>query len=766
MPIQTLHLRSNVQGKEPVAGTAAGQLPVGSIGINFNKDEPFLTIQDSAGAIRRIAGIKVGAAAPASPTAGEAWLDISVATKPVFKVHDGTAWQGAGSGVSTGSAAPAAPAAGDLWVDTTTATAPVLKVYNGTAFVAVTPDATDAVKGVVELATATETVDGVDTTRAVTPAGLKSALGAQAGSSTAPASPVVGQVWVDNSTSPSVVKVWGGTPAAWIPQVGGTVTGATAPTTPVAGTIWIDTSATPNVVKVWDGTAWVTAAPDGSAAAAIANDAKYATKAEMPWKRTGTNTVLANAGDRVGLGTSSPQVDLDIAPAASTATLRVQARSTSSPVPAIELMRGTSTTFAGDIYGDYRIKNDNASFIIEYGASSTTTGRFCIDSAGLVGIGTATASRLLHVSSSSGDGAVALEGGSAAAAFVEFKINGAAKSYVGTANVTGAGTSNDMTVWNTANGYINFGTNSTEKARLTADGKFLVGTSSARAVGFTSLQAPVQVETTTAAAYTAVNNTNDANGCYVSIAKTRGTSAGAVTAVQNNDELGAIRISGSDGTGFVVGAQILAAVDGTPGTNDLPTRLVFSTTADGASSPTERMRIGNTGLLRAYSTGDGFYQNVSAGAGTSTALYIGNRSATDILGSGATNVIYIWSNGNVQNTNGSYTTISDLKLKENIVDASSQWDDLKAIQIRNWNFKAETGHETHRQIGPIAQELEQVCPGLVFETPDRDEDGNETGEVTKGVNQSVLYMKAVKALQEAMERIEALEAKVAALEGA
>ena len=112
MPIQTLHLRSNVQGKEPVAGTAAGQLPVGSIGINFNKDEPFLTIQDSAGVIRRIAGIKVGAAAPASPTAGEAWLDISVATKPVFKVHDGTAWQGAGSGVSTGATTPAAPAAG------------------------------------------------------------------------------------------------------------------------------------------------------------------------------------------------------------------------------------------------------------------------------------------------------------------------------------------------------------------------------------------------------------------------------------------------------------------------------------------------------------------------------------------------------------------------------------------------------------------------------------------------------------------------------
>jgi hypothetical protein len=173
MPIQTLHLRSNVQGKEPVAGTAAGQLPIGSIGINFNATEPFLTIQDSAGAIRRIAGIKVGAVAPATPTAGEAWLDTTIAAKPVFKVHDGTAWQGAGGGTSAGSATPASPAAGDLWVDTTSATAPVLKVYNGTAFVPIAPDASETVKGLVELATAAEVTAGTDTTRAVTPAGLK-----------------------------------------------------------------------------------------------------------------------------------------------------------------------------------------------------------------------------------------------------------------------------------------------------------------------------------------------------------------------------------------------------------------------------------------------------------------------------------------------------------------------------------------------------------------------------------------------------------------
>jgi hypothetical protein len=101
-------------------------------------------------------------------------------------------------------------------------------------------------------------------------------------------------------------------------------------------------------------------------------------------------------------------------------------------------------------------------------------------------------------------------------------------------------------------------------------------------------------------------------------------------------------------------------------------------------------------------------------------------------------------------------------LKENIVDATSQWDDIRALQVRKYNFKE---GQTHTQIGLVAQEVELVSPGLVTESPDRDAEGNDLGTTTKSVNYSVLYMKAVKALQEAMERIETLEAKVAALEG-
>lgn len=121
------------------------------------------------------------------------------------------------------------------------------------------------------------------------------------------------------------------------------------------------------------------------------------------------------------------------------------------------------------------------------------------------------------------------------------------------------------------------------------------------------------------------------------------------------------------------------------------------------------------------------------------------------------------SNGDVKSATNSYGSTSDIKFKENIVDASSQWDDVKAIRVRKFNFKEETLYDTSTQIGVIAQEIETVSPGLVTSTVDSDEEGNDLGTVTKSVKYSVLYMKSVKALQEAMTRIETLETQNADL---
>ena len=69
-------------------------------------------------------------------------------------------------------------------------------------------------------------------------------------------------------------------------------------------------------------------------------------------------------------------------------------------------------------------------------------------------------------------------------------------------------------------------------------------------------------------------------------------------------------------------------------------------------------------------------------------------------------------------------------------------------------------------LGVIAQEVEAAgMGGLIYESPDMDSEHNDLGTVTKQVNYSILYMKAVKALQEAMERIESLETRITTLEG-
>ena len=148
----------------------------------------------------------------------------------------------------------------------------------------------------------------------------------------------------------------------------------------------------------------------------------------------------------------------------------------------------------------------------------------------------------------------------------------------------------------------------------------------------------------------------------------------------------------------------------------------------------------------------------------------------------------VYSNGNVVNANNSYGSTSDNRLKENITDANSQWNDVKKLKFKNFNLI----NDSTSQLGVIAQDLENDgMSGLVDESPatkqaiainsvfgtlyeDGDElpEGKNIGDVktnledVKSVKYSVLLLKSVKALQEAITKIETLEAKVTALENA
>ncbi len=182
-----------------------------------------------------------------------------------------------------------------------------------------------------------------------------------------------------------------------------------------------------------------------------------------------------------------------------------------------------------------------------------------------------------------------------------------------------------------------------------------------------------------------------------------------------------------------------------------------------------------------------YYSGAAPDAGSDYAFF-------DCSDTSATRLV-IYSDGDVKNHDGTYGTLSDERIKQNIVDANSQWDDIKNVKVRNFKKKDDIRQygedKAPVHIGLIAQELESVSPNLVdenkpnpsdvlsssefgtlYEDGDTIPEGKKIGDVkevkenVKGIKYSILYMKAIKALQEAMAKIETLETKVKALEDA
>jgi hypothetical protein len=157
----------------------------------------------------------------------------------------------------------------------------------------------------------------------------------------------------------------------------------------------------------------------------------------------------------------------------------------------------------------------------------------------------------------------------------------------------------------------------------------------------------------------------------------------------------------------------------------------------------------------------GFFHNTNTSMSSNTLQVSTSRNTTNSSYNhftcsihGIANKMAVRDSGAIVSTNNSIGSISDQRMKENIVDAASQWDDIKAVQVRKYNRIG----ETQKELGVIAQELEASnMGGLVDESEWFDVVANPNNEVRKSVKYSILYMKAVKALQEAMTRIETLE---------
>ncbi len=146
--------------------------------------------------------------------------------------------------------------------------------------------------------------------------------------------------------------------------------------------------------------------------------------------------------------------------------------------------------------------------------------------------------------------------------------------------------------------YLAFHTNYDERVRIDSSGRLLVGATSSQSVGGGAALTQIQSVSSTGR-LTVTQHRNEAGGSpYIVLGKSRGTSLGAVTVLQSGDEIGSLAWAGADGSDMEsTAARIYSAVDATPGSNDMPGRLMFATTADGADSPTERLRINAAGHM-------------------------------------------------------------------------------------------------------------------------------------------------------------------------
>ena len=252
-----------------------------------------------------------------------------------------------------------------------------------------------------------------------------------------------------------------------------------------------------------------------------------------------------------------------------------------------------------------------------------------------VGIGLTAPEESLHLKTSSGNCKLRID--AAATPAIEFYEAGTRNS-----DIMVDHSNNELIITNRQNASINFRTNgANERVRIDSSGRLLVGVTSSSSVY--GLHHQLQVEGTNGAtsSISLTRNSNSASPPYLTFGKTRGTSDGSNTIVQDGDALGTISFNGADGTNKDhMAAQITGAIDGTPGENDLPGRLVFKTTADGANSSTERMRIDSSGRLLLNTTTEG-----NAGADDLTIGQISGSTGITIR-SGTTN------NGNLYFSDG------------------------------------------------------------------------------------------------------------------
>ena len=631
------HLRSSTLDKRPNPASMVD----GQVAINYASGSPGMFFKDSNGSLVKVGPVHVGSGAPnavpasggtAGNSIGEQWLDTSGGTY-VFKIWDGAAWRSeAGEFVN----ATGDTMTGDLVMNNANLVfegsvddgfETTLTVVNPTADRTITlPNVTGTVVTTGDSGTVTSTMIADGTI-------VNGDVNASAAIAGTKISPNFGSQTIQTT---GIISAAGGSAAA--PSIAFTGDTNTGIYSPGADQVAISTNGTGRLFIDASGNVGINGAPSTTAngfgyrnfelkgastdrtgllrftdsagttaGTLLCNEVtgfQFAQDLARPitFFINNTERMRLDSSGRLGLGTSSPSANCHVNNTGTGADELVLLATASN------ITFGNKATFRlGKQTG---ASNESVSFTYNYDATTSNLSihhfgdsygsALNINKGGRVGIGTTSASGLLHCYSGTAANSVYINTATSAGYDATLYLN--------------AGTSGGETILNLGYGAdpdyaqikrgsdnsLRFQNNNAERARIDSSGRLLIGTSTARsnysAYGAALLQAE-GANNDGARAFSFTYGKADAGDPIISLGKHRSNSVGGVTVVNDGDGIGQVVFAGSDGTNFVTGATIRAQVDGTPGANDMPGRLVFSTTADGASSPLERMRIDSGGRV-------------------------------------------------------------------------------------------------------------------------------------------------------------------------
>jgi len=474
----------------------------------------------------------------------------------------------------------------------------------------------------------------------------------------------------------------------------------------------------------------------------------------IAYKSSGNPSLTADgklnidSSGRLGLGTSSPGVILDVA--AGTGNFPRLTSSAADPY-----LRLQNTSAAGKDWLIYCSgTGSGAAGAIRVYNNTDDKLPLTLDSSGRVGIGTTSPTAPLEIVATTGQPILKASASTGTNGCYSQFSNTAGALIVGRDNSSGGvlgGGAYASHIYSQGAYPLVFSTDSTQRAQIDSSGRLLVGTSTS--VGSGSGQyAKLQVGPSTF---------GSTSGGKISIQRGE-----AASAISSGSEIGQLVFSDNAGGDY---AFITVRSDAAGGSSDYPGRIEFSTTADGASSPTERMRISSTGNVDIGSVsgpsgsvsstgfrfmeGNGFWWSTT---GANSYWNVNTQTYFNFRYNGSGSGAIIINNGSVN-----YNTSSDYRIKENVVPLIGAIDRIKQLQVHRFNFLANPNKTVD---GFIAHEVQDIVPEAISGT--KDEVDNAGSPVYQGIDQSKLVPLLTAALQEAIGRIETLEAEVAALKGA